>query len=373
MKITISIIKNLWKNKEKLTSIWININANSNTRTLTLDNIFSWWNIWRNTHNNRIGYFKTPYIIVIYKDESPVGILPLMKVVRFRKKVFPIIFLEFITQPLTGEFLDIFQNELTINEIAHVFKCIKEKIYFDVLQLSYIKDESILLKANLGDVILHSGKILIPLNDSYSAIREKIYSKNLRHILNKFNRRINETKDRIQGKVLVNKDEIFELFEQIKLVSLSKLYNVRMHSIYTEKEFGNTFFKNLLDQDSPFCSIFYVNEKLVSFNLGYIKNNTVYAIDAAYDRTYADSQKIGFGILSYDQLIKHFSGQFDNLDMGFGLDDYKFRFSKKLILTYTLLVRGNSLISSFLHNNQLKKLQKHESEIKQKTNNINEL
>ena len=79
--------------------------------------------------------------------------------------------------------------------------------------------------------------------------------------------------------------------------------------------------------------------------MGFIQDNVVYAIDAAYNRDFGDSQKIGLGILAYDQLVKRFAGEYSELSMGSGIDDYKFRFTKKSDLTYVLLLKGNKFLS----------------------------
>lgn len=370
MPISIDVFEDLQENKPKLIDIWQSFYMKHFYGHLALADIFEWWDKWGYIDNSRLGFNKKSLIIIIYKSGTPAGILPLMKVSRYIKNRFHFTSLEFITQSFTGKYLDIIQYELSWHDIKHAFNLIRKQVNFDIMQLSYLKEDSVLLKAGIGKFFLHAGKIIIPLTKPYEAIRKEVYSRNLRHIINKFKRRINESNNTITSEIIENKDEIRKLKENIKNVSISKLKESGKHSIYEKKDFGEKYLETILNHEKPFCSVYHVNNKLVSYNIGYIKNKIVYALDAAYDRTYTDSQKIGFGILSYDNLIKYFANQYDFLDMGFGLDDYKFRFSKHLILTRKLLIKGNTLKSLLIYRYLLYKNKRLDSQVQEKIKTI---
>ena len=355
MSLRIVVIDDIDQNRSELISAWAKFDAQNIPSGLELDAIVSWMEKYGRIENSRIGYNKQPIIILIYDMDILLGILPLMRVVRYKKGVMKVTTLEFLTQSFSGNYLDIIQRSMTAEQVAVVFKLIKKKLRYDMLDFSYLKENSLLLAAKVGFNVLHAGKVLIPLCMDYKKIRAEIYSKNLRHILNKFKRRIRESKEVIRSEIIEGRENIKGIKEAIIQVSLSKLKDQYMHSLYENPILGDLYFDTILKSKKPFCSVYYSGNQLLSYNLGYIMDDVVYAFDAAYNRNYADSQKIGLGILAYDSLVERYAGIYKELDMGFGLDDYKFRFSKKVFFTRSLILKGNTLKAGALYNKLRKK------------------
>lgn len=343
MSLEIEIIDDLEGKREFLAKAWSGFDQAAIPEGLGLDRIMTWWRRYGAMDTRRTGFHKKPRVVLIHKDGRLAGILPLMMVERTKKKLIRLACLEFLTQSGTGHFLDIIHSALDGDEIRMVFKLIAKRLQYDQIHLCYLREDSILLRAGIGRVHPHAGKVIIPLGSSYDSIRCNVYSKNLRHILSKFQRRINESKDAIQSQVLEGKESIARWKDEIRRVSLSKLEEGGMHSVYQDPQRGDIYFHSIADAEKPFCSIFFNQDQLLSYNMGYIMDDVVYAFDAAYNRKYAEAQKIGLGILAYDQLVEHYAGKYRELDMGFGLDDYKFRFSKRVVYTKSLLIKGNTL------------------------------
>lgn len=362
----IQIVTNLEKNEKLLKDAWASFNKIPTS--FDLAQIFNWWNRFGKVDNNKLGYNKSIIIVLIFNDNILRGILPLMSVERKKKKIIKIRSLEFLSQSFCGDYLDVIQNDITTGELNEAFCEIRKFLKHDFINLSYLPSDSKMLECDFRHVFLHSGKVIIPIKENYEKIRQNIYSKNLRHILNKFIRRIGESDQNIQSFVFEGKNEISQFKKEIRNVSLSKLSETGKHSIYEDREMGEQYFESIVNEENPFCSVFLADNRLLSYNMGYIKQNVVYALDAAYNRQYAESQKIGFGILAYDNLVSHFAGKYKLLDMGFGLDDYKFRFSMHVEYTRTVLMKGNTIKAIFLFNNLLRNYQKNNQQLLKRIN-----
>ncbi|MBN1472272.1 MAG: hypothetical protein JW925_10865 [Syntrophaceae bacterium] len=367
MSIKITLIDEIEQNKENLKAVWGEFPPEAIPAGLSLDHLFDWWERYGRIENHRIGYKKRPIILIIHRGEKLVGILPLMKVERFKNRVLRVATLEFLTQSFGGDYLDMIHNGMAIEEIARTFKLIKKQFKYDLIHLCYLKENSLLLQAGLGAVGLHSGKIIIPLDRSYKQIRNEVYSKNLRHVLNKFRRRISESSEKIQSLVIEGGENILKIKDNIKKVSLSKLADLGMHSLYQDTKIGESYFNAIVSQEKPFCSVYLAGDELLSYNIGNVQNGVVCAFDAAYNRCYAESQKIGLGILAYDSLVEKYAEKYRELDMGFGLDDYKFRFSKQVIFTHSLLVKGNTFKAGILFKHRSEKQKQIAQTIRLKT------
>jgi hypothetical protein len=359
MSIKIKIITNLEEDKELLMNAWSFFRRIP--ASLELENIYKWWHQFGQINNNKIGKNKKIIIVLIYVETQIRGILPLILVERTRKKFLTLKSLEIYSQSYTGEILDIIHNDLTVREILDTLTKLRSYIKFDYINFSYLPEDSMLLKCSYKYTFLHSGKVIIPIEQNYETIKQKVYTKNLRHVLNKFKKRINESNQKIVPYVLEGKTEIKKYKEEIKQVSLSKLLDKGMHSIYQNNELGELYFDSIINEPKPFCSIYIADKQLLSYNIGYIKNDTVYALDAAYNREFNESQKIGLGILTYDNLVSYFAGNYKWIDMGFGLNDYKFRFSKNVFYTKSLLIGGNTLKAKLLFKYVLKNFEKNHS------------
>lgn len=332
---------------------------------LKLNHLRRWWEYLGEYNNHKIGINKKLFFFIGYKkNDEPYFILPLMRITQIKKKILKLNKIEFFSQTFGGPVMDIIHCDLSPEDIIYIFNYIKKNIKSYYIELAYIPENSILINSFPDNFYLHSASMYIPLDSDYESIRKNIYSKNLRHVLNKFNRRIAEFPGNIKNKIIQNKEEILAYKDKIMNVSLSKINSKGMHSVYENQKIGEYYFSNLILKSNCFCSIYELNDDLLAYNMGFINKDTVYAIDAAFNRNFSDSQKIGFGILAYDQIVREFAGKFKKLDMGHGIDDYKFRFTKKFIPTYYLLLKGNQFLTLFWYSYTKKQLIKREKNLK---------
>lgn len=325
--------------------------------------LIEWLTFLGNYNDAQLGYNKKQVIVVAYKDQIPALLLPLMLVSRYKKKI-KIVSLEFLSQSFNWAAMDIISSSLSDLEIKQVFQFIKNKVKYHYINLSYLPQASIIIRTLRENIFYHSAFLVVPISISYEKIRKEYYSKNLRHILNKFEKRINNYPMQISKKVLIGKSEILPYKEKIKKVSISKLQSYGMHSVYEDETKGIYFFNKIINTPNVFCSIYELDNELLAYNLGFIKNDVVFAVDAAYNRNFGDSQKIGLGILAYDNIVQKFALDYSKLNMGPGLDDYKFRFTKKSELTYTFFQKGNKILSKFWFKFYYKRIIKNERNIK---------
>ena len=347
MKLNIKIYEDI----NSIDVIWEKIiQKNKNNINLNSNDLILWWKTFKNYNTHQLGYNKKIKILVGYKNKHPVFILPLMLVDRYRKKLFKVTSLEFLTQSFNLSFLDLIHVDLNNDDINYIFEFIYSNIKYHYIDLCYLPENSILRKKFKKNVTTHSIYMNIPVKDSYEDIRKNIYSKNLRHVLNKFNRRIKESDINIEGELLLNYNDIIKYKDKIRLVSLSKNKTKNMHSIYNDKVKGNFIFNYILSKENPFCSIYKCENELLAYNLGYIENEVAYAIEAAYNREFSKSQKIGLGILAYDQIVEKLSVVNQYVNMGTGLDNYKLRFTKKGIFSYSLIIKGNKYFLNHYYN-----------------------
>lgn len=366
MPIRIALIDDIEKNKKELAEAWRQFAPGSIPEGLALDQLLSWWERYGHIANQRIGFNKRPLILLLFQENELRGILPFMKVDRFKKKVLRVSSIEFLTQSFAGSYLDLIHDNMSPEEVEQAFKLIRSQFKYDLINLCYCREGSLLLKVKAGCTGLHAGKVVIPLHASYEKIRSEVYSKNLRHVLNKFRRRISESGQTVRSEVIEGGENIKKLKAEIRGVSLSKLCDPGMHSLYQDPELGELYFDSIIKSEKPFCSVYVADDRLLSYNMGYIKNDVVYAYDAAYDRQYAEAQKIGLGILAYDNLVAKYAAKYRELDMGFGLDDYKFRFSKHVVFTYSLLLKGNTVKSGMIYKHMAQKQRRFEQFLREK-------
>lgn len=209
MSIKLELITELNDSYEKLLHEFNNFNIT--TLPFKLNKIYEWWHLYGSINNNRIGENKQPIIVLIYKDEKIFGILPLLKTKKKKKYFLQLTTLEFFSQSFCGHFLNIIQEQMSKEDIQIVLSLLKKQIVFDYINLSYLPNDSLLLKCNIGNEFYHAGKILIPIDKSYEEIKINSYSKNLKGIINKFRRRISESESIINQMFTEEKSEIINL------------------------------------------------------------------------------------------------------------------------------------------------------------------
>lgn len=348
MSLEIELIRNFDLEKERLQSAYMKFNSNKIPAKLQLDKILSWWSNYKSIQDQKFGFKKEPIIVLIFKDGGLCGILPLMKVRRVKRKVFSYNCMEFITQSFTGNILNIISNEIEESDITRLFKEIKKKLKFEIIDLCYIPDSSILLGSFKNNYNPHSEMPVVHLNKEYNEIR-KTYSSNLRNNLNKAQRKIKDYNEKhINGRLLFGKEEIMNNKDRLIQVSNTKLLSPGMHSIYNSKQ-GDSYFNLLLEEENPYCSIYEAEGELMAYILGFVDREVVHYADGAYNRSAKNYSNISFGNLALDQAIQYFSKKYKLFNLGHGTDRYKMQFSSDTIKTYRLILQGNTLAGKLMY------------------------
>jgi len=318
--------------------------------------LVNWWKRYCSFQHPRFGKSQKLAVVTAHRDGALVACLPLE--ILFRKRKFLTVReLVFLSAPFNGMQMDIFQKGLNLEEIRKMVLFALRSTKADILDLTYLPEDSAILDAFPSDIFLHSAYLIIGLGRTYEEVRSSVYTKNLRHILNKFQRRIRECWPQIIGEVTEDREEIRKLGTQIRKVSTSKLLS-GMHSIYTDEVIGEEYLNNILNRTSPYCALIRNGEELIAYNMGFVDGKTVYALDAAYDRTFPDAQIIGLGMLAYDEVVKNFASRQLELNMGHGIDNYKFRFTKDYRKTYRLILSGNRILSRLIYRHSAMRIKK---------------
>lgn len=356
------IISNIEDNLDLLEEAWSHFDIKDIPNGFVFSQLVDWWKQYGKIDNPRLGFKKTPFIVLIYRNSELAGIFPLVKLYRYRIKYLKIEILEFLSQSFTSKELDIIGNNFTENEIKQIFYFIRKKIRFDVLNLAYLEADSKLISGFKESSFYHSEIPVIHIDSDYEEIRIKSYSRNLRSNINKFHRKIKElTNQQVIAKVLFGKEDVQIYYDKIKAVSDSKLLSLGMHSIYAT-EIGEKYFKSIINDGVPYCSVYELDDILLAYILGNIQDDgTVYYFDGAYNRNFENKKNIGFGILALDQAVKYFAGKYKTYNLGFGQAPYKMQFTKKTIPFYQIYFRGTTLFGELYYRRIIRKFIKRNS------------
>jgi len=344
-----NLLENEWKefeetlNHSNLTSsfVWLN----------------TWWNIFQNINNNKIGYDKKLIIICLYENDKLISIAPFLKV--YRKKFgLRISFIEFLGQQWAGTYLDIITDNNYSDSKDIIFSWLYKNIKFDIILLKYIPEYS----KNFNDYffILYSACPEIQISE-YSNLDEYIknkYSKNLKQNLRTAHNKAKKSGNKIQTSVesldQKNFDETIQISEFKLLDGKNFLYDDKAKRKFMEE----------ITKKMPSNVIFVkLNGKNVAYRTNVFFNNNKFCLDASYDRNF---RKFELGSISVDANLKDsFSNKIKIHCFGPGIDSYKRKFTKKNINIYIYLKKGNTLMSNLLFKPIKKLAFKKEFEVKQ--------
>jgi hypothetical protein len=346
MQVKIEVIENFDYSGTDYKQVWDRLSNKNNPYANDFELYSRWYRFLGIIENNRIGYKKNFMLAVFRKDEDIIGLLPLVMVIRYKRKIFRIRSLELMMQSFGGPILDVIHDGLLVPEdIVNLVKILKRKYRFHYIHLAYLPENSIIRDAFPGMVRFHSRMPVIRMNRSYEELWNNAYSKNLKKKLNRFRNKLSGSRDEhIEQKVLTDKNEILNIKSKIIKVSNSKMKSPGMHSHYIT-EMGDPYFNMILNHANPFCSIILENEVLLAYIFGFFKSNLVYYNDGAYNRDSVDANKIGFGILALDNAVKHFCSNYEYFNLGHGTADYKMQFADDQMTTYQVKIQGNKLLN----------------------------
>ena len=338
-------VKNEWIDFEKKVD---NINITSSylwQRT--------WWKHFGYIDNSQYGYNKKLSILFLYNKKKELRtIAPFCIVKRKFKKIFCYTMVEFIAQQWGATYLDFIASDLSKSEFDYLFDWLKKNRKYDLIYLSYIPEftSNFDLKSKNATVLSGSPEME---RENYSDVREKYYSKNLKHKLNRIYNKIIKEDININN-IIINGENILNYIDNISLVSESKKYS-GLYSIYLEAK-KKSFLEDLIFNFSgnSNCILLFYNKKLCAYNLGFYYNKKYFAFDASYNREIIELANYSIGNIAFDKLVVDtFSKGINEFCFGTGIDRYKLAFTKKICKIYNILYKGNTLTSGLIYKKKL--------------------
>ncbi len=313
----------------------------------------TWWKHFGHIDNNQYGFDKKLLIFFLYNDNNELRVItPFCIVKRKFKKIFHYTIVEFIAQQWRATYLDFVSFDLSKNEFDYIFDWLKKNRKYDLIHLRYVPEFTSKFDLKSENATVLSGCPEIE-GESYSDVRKKYYSKNLKHNLNRIHNKIIRENININN-IIMNGENILNSVNNISFVSKTKEYSGK-HSIYldTKKE---AFIKDLIFNFSgkSNCILFFYNKKLCAYNLGYYYNKKYFAMDASYNRKIIELGNYSIGNISRDKLVGDtFSKGINEFCFGTGIDSHKLGFTKKVCKIYNILYKGNTLKSGLIYKKNL--------------------
>lgn len=326
---------------------WIDFERKSNS--LIFQKLFFLRN-WNSTINKNKDY--KLYIIFLYYDNSLIAIMPMCV-----KKIFSFKILQWIGEPFNDLNFPILLNKLPLsntelfNIIYKILNLNKKdfSIVYLEKQLKYFNSQNNLF-LNLKNICtteknnsINLNQNLINYSDELNFFKSKKYKRCLANI-KKFNVKY---KSSLKSDVDLNfKNDIFNFFLKNKFERLEKTsaWNYLKFKKYVD------FIKLNLNNRECVYNAIYIDNNIISANIGFINNKTFYYIFPTYDSKWS---KISPGLIN---LILNVKELFDNkvcdkFDFTIGNETYKDIWSNKtelLFVSYFVASLKGSLLVPFI-------------------------
>ena len=327
---------------------WIDFEKKVDNKNITSSYIWqrTWWKHFGHTDNNKYGYDKKLSILFLYNEKKELYVIaPFCIVKRKFKKIFLYTVVEFIAQQWGATYLDFISSGLSENELNYIFDWLKKNRKHDLIHLSYIPEYTNNFNLKSENVTILSACPEIN-NLDYQDISDN-YSKHLKHNLRTKNNKI--VKNEIKNESKISSKNESKLFDSIVRISYAKLTD-KKHSVYLD-EIKKNFLKDTYNVMDFSCVQIIFNDNLASYRVNFIYNNRKFEFDASYDRNY---RIYGVGSLSVDENIKDSCNKkYVYHCFGTGIDSYKLGFTKKICKIYSVLYKGNTLISGLIYKKRL--------------------
>ena len=334
---------------------WIDFEKKVDNKNITSSYLWqrTWWKHFGHVDNSQYGYDKKLSILFLYNEKKELrAIAPFCIVKRKFKKIFHYTIVEFIAQQWGATYLDFVSSDLLKNEFDYVFDWLKKNRKYDLIHLRYIPEFTSNFDLKNENVTVLSGCPEVE-GESYSDVRKKYYSKNLKHRLNRIHNKIIRENTNINN-IIMNGENILNSINNISFISKSKKYSGK-HSIYLDHK-KESFIKDLIFNFSgnSNCILLFYNKKLYAYNLGYYYNKKYFAMDASYNRKIIELKNYSIGNIILDKLVEDtFLKGIDNFCFGTGIDSYKLGFTKKVCKIYNVLYKGNTIKSGLIYKKKL--------------------
>ncbi|MCY1633406.1 GNAT family N-acetyltransferase [Marinifilum sp. D737] len=297
-----------------------NFEYNTNCPSCRFEWIYSWYQVFEKVENNIVGFKKKPFIILVYKENKLVAIVPLLKLVRIYFKCIRISFLEFFGQQWSSLGNDI----LLVGEVDKLLyrelkRWISKNISYDFIFLKYIPKQSELVKS--FRLFHYSVAPCLQLNryKEYQDFNKQVYSKKFREELKRTSRKL--ARENLEYTIEV-KEINKENLKLIKHISKSKEIDGKSF-LYANSE-KEAFHLSIYQSFPSQMILLKLNDEIVAYSTSIDWQGKRLAIDSSFDRRF---RKYGIGIHCVDSFIRNaFDDKMKKLSLGMGHDSYKFRF-----------------------------------------------
>ncbi|WP_282015392.1 GNAT family N-acetyltransferase [Marinifilum flexuosum] len=297
-----------------------NFQYNTNCPSCRFEWIYSWYQVFEKVENNIVGFKKKPFIIVVYKENKLVAIVPLLKLMRTYYKFLRISFLEFFGQQWSSLGNDILiveeVDKLFYRELRH---WIRKNISYDIIFLKYIPKQSELVKC--FRLFHYSVAPCVQLNryEGYQDFTKKVYSKKFREELKRTARKLARENLEYTIEVRAVSKENLKL---IKHISKSKEIDGKsfLYGNFEKEAFHLSIYESFPSQ----IILLKLNDEIVAYSTSIDWQGKRLAIDSSFNRRF---RKYGIGIHCVDSFIRNaFDDKMKKLSLGMGHDSYKYRF-----------------------------------------------
>lgn len=303
--------------------------------------ITDWYETFKEQKDNDFGFSKRLFIVTVYKENTLVAIVPLIKLTRVYFKIFKLQFLEFLGQQWSGMGYDIIQIKKLENRFtSELTKWLSRNISYHFIFFKYLPGDSI-LKSKFR-LFKYAGAPFVNTSNfvDYKDFSLNVYARKFREDLRRTKRRIE--KDGLQISIEQrNLDKQSLLW--IQKISASKTTDGKSN-LY-ENQLKADFHLRMYRQNSAKVVFVKFNNKPVAYGTTIDFNGQRIGIDAAFDRQY---RKYGVGIHCIDQVIRcAFSDGIKKLSFGLGMDIYKFQFTnciEEFYMCYDYKIRFKTLL-----------------------------
>lgn len=309
--------------------------------TNSYDYLLFFWKNFQGSKFPELGYRRRLFIIFLYKNEELIAVFPFCKIVRKRKIIFDVEYIEFLGQSFFTNYLDIIGKNIGVEDIQYTLSWIRNNSKFDVIQLSHIADFSdsgiLDLKEN-GYPFTYSAELDLSTTNSYEEYKSTFYSK-------KYRLNINNLYNKIRSSGVDLKIE-WKDFEEKDMNELRRMADFKLSSgklnIYDTDE-KSSFLKNVYTTyKAEICFI-----KFDGVNIGYLVsifyNDQKFWFDMSFDKNY---KRFWPGNLIFDVVLrKSFDKKAFRNILGWGEDFHKYQFCNKFYTLSKFLVKGNKPLS----------------------------
>ena len=344
---------------------WIELEKKHPNESYNYNLIDIWLSHFTNYNNNRFGYDKKIYIILLYKNNSLVSIFPLINLTRKFKRIVSYQSLELIGQQYGLNDLGVL-GEVSDEYIDLYINWIRKNIKFDIMTLQYQNNENASSFKSFNKIV-SSGFPIIKLTNfiDYNDYNKQQYNSKKRYNIK--SRKKSFLKN--NGQLIktsynnISKDD----FKGILDVSASKKTEGK-HDHFDSKEILD-YTKSMLLNYKNQIILAKIKNKVIGYQISFLYSDFRSYTGLSYDRNY---KKYGVGNLIDDFEIE--SQNFNSLkfiNMGAGLDDYKLIFCTEIDKLYTFQLKGNTWLSLIIYRIFNKRVQQIEKSLQAQILNKN--